>query len=123
MVKWRYWRDIDGAPLPMTRGDAVGLPGRTVSVFERPHTESNYLTREMGFVVARKHSRKLRTIALTLFAIVPVLLLLPVWFFVHLDAAPWLGAGGTEHAGRRVRRALAVLRRGEAPGHAVLLDR
>ncbi|HJW47195.1 MAG TPA: DmsC/YnfH family molybdoenzyme membrane anchor subunit [Lysobacter sp.] len=91
VVKWRYWRDIDGAPLPMTRGDAVGLPGRTVSVFERPHTESNYLTREMGFVVARKHSRKLRTIALTLFAIVPILLLLPVWFFVHLDAAPWLG--------------------------------
>ena len=31
VVKWRYWRDIDGAPLPMTRGDAVGLPGRTVS--------------------------------------------------------------------------------------------
>lgn len=91
VVKWRYWRDIDGAPLPMTRGDAVGLPGRTVSVFERPHTESNYLTREMGFVVARRHSRKLRTIALTLFAIVPILLLLPVWFFVHLDAAPWLG--------------------------------
>ncbi|HEV8693402.1 MAG TPA: DmsC/YnfH family molybdoenzyme membrane anchor subunit, partial [Lysobacter sp.] len=90
VVKWRYWRDIDSTPLPMTRGDAVGLPGRTVSVFERPHTESNYLTREMGFVVARKHSRKLRVIAVGLFAALPILLLLPVWLFVHLDAAPWL---------------------------------
>jgi sulfite dehydrogenase (quinone) subunit SoeC len=90
VVKWRYWHDIDATPLPMTRGDAVGLPDRTVSVFERPHTESNYLTREMGFVVARKHSRKLRIIAIALFAVLPILLLLPVWLFAHVDAAPWL---------------------------------
>jgi DMSO reductase anchor subunit len=89
-LKHRYWRDIDSTPLPATRADAVGLPGRQVSVFERPHTESNYLTREMGFVVARKHARKLRVIALVLFALLPVLLMLPVWLFVHLDAAPWL---------------------------------
>ena len=66
---WRYWRDIDRTPLTVTRGDAVGLPGRKISVFERPHTEDNYLTREMGFVVARKHARKLRAIALVLFAV------------------------------------------------------
>lgn len=91
-VKWRYWRDIDTTPLTMTRADAVGLPGREVSVFERPHTESNYLVREMGFVVARKHARRLRAIALVLFAVLPILLLLPVWLFVHVDAAPWLAA-------------------------------
>jgi DMSO reductase anchor subunit len=90
LVKARYWRDIDHTPLPATRGDAVGLPGRTVSVFERPHTEANYLTREMGFVVARRHARRLRAIALVLFAVAPVVLLLPVWLFVHLDPAPWL---------------------------------
>jgi DMSO reductase anchor subunit len=90
VVKWRYWRDIDSSPLPATRADAVGLPGREVSVFERPHTESNYLTREMGFVIARKHAHRLRTIALVLFAGLPVLLVLPVWLFVHVDAAPWL---------------------------------
>ncbi|GAB3389786.1 dimethyl sulfoxide reductase anchor subunit family protein [Lysobacter fragariae] len=90
LIKRRYWRDIDTTPLPMTRGDAVGLPGRTVSVFERPHTEANYLTREMGFVVARKHADKLRAIAVALFAVIPVLLLLPVWCISHLDAAPWL---------------------------------
>jgi DMSO reductase anchor subunit len=92
VLKWRYWRDIDTTPLAQTRADAVGLPGREVSVFERPHTESNYLTREMGFVLARKHSRRLRIIATVLFAVIPSLLILPVWLFVHLDAAPWLTA-------------------------------
>lgn len=104
-LKWRYWRDIDTTPLSMTRADAVGLPGRQVSVFERPHTESNYLTREMGFVVARKHSRKLRRIALVLFAVLPVLLMLPVWLFVHVDAAPWLAvAAGCALLGAVVER-------------------
>ncbi|MCA1714042.1 MAG: hypothetical protein LC715_02570 [Gammaproteobacteria bacterium] len=89
LVKHRYWRDIDATPLPATRGDAVGLPGREVAVFERPHTEANYLTGEMGFVVARRHSRWLRRLAVALFALLPVLCMLPVWGFVHLDAAPW----------------------------------
>lgn len=74
-----YWRGIDRTALTVTRGDAVGLPGREVSVFERPHSESNYLTREMGFVVARKHSRKLRAIALMLFAVLPLLLATLAW--------------------------------------------
>lgn len=74
-LKWRYWRDIDRAPLPVDRASALGLPaGREARVFERPHTEANYLTREMGFVLARKHSRRLRAIALVLFAGVPAAL-------------------------------------------------
>src|SRR3546814_5221913 len=39
---------------------AVGLPGREATVFERPHTEANYITREMAFQVARSHARWLR---------------------------------------------------------------
>ena len=78
LVKWRYWRDLDRDALPLDRGDAVGLPGREVSMFERPHTEANYLNREMGFVVARKHARKLRVIALLLCVVVPVLCALPM---------------------------------------------
>ena len=80
-IKIRYWRDIDVQALPATRGDAVGLPGRDVSVFERPHSEQNYLTREMGFVVARKHAHKLRSIALILFGLVPVIAAVLVWAF------------------------------------------
>lgn len=78
-IKLRYWRDIDSAPLPATRGDAVGLPGREVSVFERPHSEHNYLTREMGFVLARKHAGRLRAIALVLFGLIPVLAAISAW--------------------------------------------
>ena len=79
ITKLIYWRDIDRTPLTITRGDAVGLPGREVSVFERPHTQDNYLTREMGYVVARKHARSLRAIALVLFAVLPLLLVALAW--------------------------------------------
>jgi DMSO reductase anchor subunit len=94
-VKRAYWRAIDRDALPLARGDAVGLPGREVSVFERPHTESNYLTREMGFVLARRHAKKLRVIAAVLFALIPALCALPVWLLPHVDAEPllWLAAG------------------------------
>jgi sulfite dehydrogenase (quinone) subunit SoeC len=94
LVKRAYWRAIDRDPLPHDTGDAVGLPGRTVSMFERPHTESNYLNREMGFVVARRHAKRLRTISAMLFALIPALCALPVWLLPHGDATPllWVGA-------------------------------
>jgi DMSO reductase anchor subunit len=91
LLKRSYWSAID-VPLPATRGDAVGLPLRSVGVFERPHTEANYLTREMGFVVARRHSRVLRLLATLFTAMLPIALLLPAWLFVHLDTAPWYAA-------------------------------
>jgi DMSO reductase anchor subunit len=93
-VKRRYWRDLDRDALPQTRGDAVGLPNRDVTVFERPHTESNYLTREMGFVVARKHAKQLRAISAMSFALIPALCALPAWLLPHGDATPllWVGA-------------------------------
>jgi DMSO reductase anchor subunit len=91
LLKRRYWSAID-APLPATRGAAVGLPQRDVTVFERPHTEANYLTREMAFVVARRHSRALRLLAVLLGAMLPIVLLLPAWLSVHLDTTPWYAA-------------------------------
>ena len=60
MLKLAYWHDIDRAHLPQSRGDAIGLPGRKATVFERPHTEANYITREMAFAVARTHALRLR---------------------------------------------------------------
>jgi DMSO reductase anchor subunit len=92
LLKRRYWRDID-APLPLPRAAALGLPHeRTVRVFERPHTEANYLTKEMGYVLARRHAAKLRALAVALLVVVPIALLLPVWAIRHVDAAPWLVA-------------------------------
>lgn len=53
----------------------LGAPGK-VRAFEPPHTGSNYLLREFVHVVGRKHSRKLRQIALVLGYGLPVLLLI-----------------------------------------------
>jgi DMSO reductase anchor subunit len=62
-LKLAYWRAIDRQALPATRESATGL-GRygAVSVFEAPHTETNFLLREMGYVLARKHGRRLRSL-------------------------------------------------------------
>ena len=75
VLKLAYWRDIDRAHLPQSRGDAIGLPGRKATVFERPHTEANYITREMAFAVARRHASALRIASVLLFAGLPLLCL------------------------------------------------
>jgi DMSO reductase anchor subunit len=67
LLKCAYWRHIASAPPIATPESATGL-GRfgTVRSVEAPHTEENYLTHEMGFVLARKHAARLRTLALIL---------------------------------------------------------
>jgi DMSO reductase anchor subunit len=89
-LKLHYWRSIDAAAMPATRGDAVGLPGRTVSVFERPHTEASYITREMAFVVARAHAERLRGLALLLFAVAPIACVLLIGRVPGIAPAAWL---------------------------------
>ena len=104
-LKLVYWGDIDRAPLPQTRGDAIGLPQRKPSVFERPHTEANYITREMAFVVARKHARVLRIASVLLFALAPLLCLLLAW---SQPEAGWAipAAAGAALAGAFLERRL-----------------
>ena len=80
LVKLRYWRFIDTTRSASTAETATGL-GRfgQVSSFERPHTEQNYLLKEMGFVLARKHAQRLRRLVLLLFAATFIVLgLLPL---------------------------------------------
>lgn len=74
-VKWRA-RLQEAEPLS-TPESATGLGGiGRVRLFERPHMTENYLTREMGFRVGRKHAAKLWKIAVTLGAVLPSMLLL-----------------------------------------------
>lgn len=55
---------------------ATGLGGiGRVRLFERPHVNENYLTREMGFKVARKHALKLSKLAMIAGGAVPILLI------------------------------------------------
>ena len=86
LLKWRAWHYVDHGRAPVSRNEALGLPhARPVQVFERPHTEANYLLKEMGYVLARKHAKRLRLLAMLLFALVPALLALPLWLLPHFD--------------------------------------
>ncbi len=79
-LKHRYWRFIDTTKAVSTPETATGLGARgKVRLLESPHQVDNYLMREMGFRVARKHAFKLRRIALAaLFAAPMTLTLLTV---------------------------------------------
>ena len=65
-LKRGYWRHIDGTAATSTPHSATGLggAGAPVRLLEAPHTEENFLMREMGFRIARKHATKLRRVAL-----------------------------------------------------------
>ena len=77
VLKWAYWRAIDAAAGRSTIGSATGL-GRfgRVRPLDPPHSEENYLLREMGFRVARRHREKLRRIALGAGCLLPAVLML-----------------------------------------------
>jgi len=78
--KMSYWRFIATTRHPSSPGSATGLGHLgTIRLFEAPHTEENYLMREMGFTIARKHAERLRTISLlTLFAAPLALMLVAI---------------------------------------------
>jgi DMSO reductase anchor subunit len=85
LLKLAYWRFIDRAPATSTAGSATGLGAiGEVRLFEAPHTSENYLLKEMGFQIARKHAAKLRRIATGLAFGLPFLL-----SFVPLLARGW----------------------------------
>ncbi|MCB6176793.1 dimethyl sulfoxide reductase anchor subunit [Rhodobacter sp. Har01] len=94
-----------GATLGSATGlDRLGAP----AVFELPHSGPNYLTREMIFVVGRRHAAKLRVLAVVLACLLPAAILaaLPapvaavLATAVHLAgafAARWLFFAEAEH--------------------------
>ncbi len=75
LLKVRYWRSIDADRGQYTVEMATGLGGiGKVRPLDPPHTRPNFVMREMGYRVARKHAEKLRYgVLLALFA-VPALL-------------------------------------------------
>jgi len=81
MIQLGHWQVGDGrfaeAGHSIASATGLGTPGQ-VRAFEPPHTGSNYLLKEMVHVVGRKHSQKLRLMALVLgFGVPLALLLLP----------------------------------------------
>jgi DMSO reductase anchor subunit len=57
------WRHNDRLGSAATLNSATALAGGQVRSIEWPHTEENYLLKEMGYRVARKHAEKLRALA------------------------------------------------------------
>ena len=83
--KLLYWRFIDNTEGKATPESATGLGAiGTVRLFAAPHTEENYLLKEMGYKVARKHAEKLRLLALAFGFTLPAMLV-----FLALLAPGW----------------------------------
>lgn len=83
-LKFFYWRGIDSAERTHTMAAATGL-GHGVRQWEVPHTSENYIMKEMGFAVARKHALKLRKAVLLLLLVTLLALaacLLTPWFSI-----------------------------------------
>ena len=73
VIKFMYWVSIDQRAPESDAGTATGL-GRIGAVrqLEAPHGADNWVMREMGFAIGRKHARKLRRIVGVLGLAVPL---------------------------------------------------
>jgi len=107
LLKFLYWHAIDAAPRDHTMANATGL-GANVRQWEVPHTTKNFVQREMGFVVARRHASRLRGLFFVLLLCVGLLELFATFiplisiaaFFTMLIAAwveRWLFFAQGEH--------------------------
>jgi DMSO reductase anchor subunit len=80
LLSWGWklatWRYNDSVGMTSDLNSATGLSGGTVRSIEWPHTEENYLLKEMGFRVARKHQEKLRVIVQAAAFAIPAAVLL-----------------------------------------------
>ncbi|VAW21083.1 Anaerobic dimethyl sulfoxide reductase chain C, anchor subunit [hydrothermal vent metagenome] len=109
MVSWNLGgKRFADAGHTIETATGLGFLGK-VRQLESPHSGSNYLLKEMVFVVGRKHAMKLRAISIILFGVVPLALLVlaPFWVFsvplatishiIGLFASRWLFFAEAEH--------------------------
>ena len=92
-VKGGYWRAVGNLAASSTIETATGLgrldPGARVHVLDPPHTQPNWLQREMGYRVARRHAHMLRVITWALAFVVPGALCLGAWLGAGSGDAVW----------------------------------
>ncbi len=89
IIKFVYWASIASKAPVSTAETATGLGelGR-VMLLESPHSGPNYLMREMGYQIARRHADKLRVLAIMFGFLVPLLLLGGGSLMGSADATP-----------------------------------
>ena len=109
-----WWKRGDSAKRISSAESATGLGGiGSVRLMESPHSGASYLTREMGYRVARKHARKLRMLAVLAGCAAPIALvfasifvpgavfwlsLASLTFFAGSIVERWLFFAESEHA-------------------------
>ena len=75
-LKIRAWRRAREGALGYDTLGALGIPGlAAVRPLDPPHTQPNFVMREMGYAVARRHADRLRALCLALLFAVPLALL------------------------------------------------
>jgi DMSO reductase anchor subunit len=76
ILKALYWArrraDRDGPTVATATG--LGHQGERVRMLESPHTQDNFVLREMGYRIARRHADKLRRVAQGLAFALPLVL-------------------------------------------------
>jgi len=76
LLKRSYWWAIDSEPRKLTPADATGLKGMgTVRPLDPPHAQANFVMREMGYEVGRRHAAKLRRLSAYLMFLIPAVCL------------------------------------------------
>ncbi|TMV42962.1 dimethyl sulfoxide reductase anchor subunit, partial [Thioclava sp. BHET1] len=88
-IKRGFWAYRDSGKGRPSTNAALGLGEGAIRQVQSPHSEENYLLKEMGYRVARKHAARLRRIAQALAFALPALcfglrLLLPAPFGLAL---------------------------------------
>ncbi|MFO1170196.1 MAG: DmsC/YnfH family molybdoenzyme membrane anchor subunit [Hyphomicrobiaceae bacterium] len=83
-LKLAYWRAIDRSKPAYTVEEATGLGhlGK-VRPLDPPHSQANFVMREMGYAIARKHAERLR--GFVIFA----LFAMPMALILISAAGPW----------------------------------
>lgn len=95
IAKWLYWRHIDEQTPLATLASAIGLPADTVAKpLDAPHFTENFILREMGCVIARRHAAKLRRITVAIAFLAPLALGVAATLAVFPLAATALALGG-----------------------------
>ncbi|MEM7282120.1 MAG: DmsC/YnfH family molybdoenzyme membrane anchor subunit [Pseudomonadota bacterium] len=81
LVKLLYWRHVSSDVSSTTPESATGLGqlGK-VSQLQAPHSQENYLLKEMGFKIARKHGQRLKWICFFTAFVAPVSVMLLALF-------------------------------------------
>lgn len=97
-MKKAYWRRMDSAAPTATAESATGLGDiGKVRLLESPNSSANYIMREMGYTIARKHAARLRTISMLTSGLVAIVALVLAGFLSGLPAlaAAMLALTGT----------------------------